>query len=635
MQEKKNNAVEKAEKVAENNVKKADKKEKNKKGKAKKSSLTDKKKKAVAKKRLKEQKRQQMLAKKAEKLAQKEKIKAEKEKHLAEKRVEMARIKAHKKAEKQKAKATALREKNRRKAEHKAKQAQIKAEKQSRKEMLKNESKKDKQKRIMEEKKQRREAKLEHKRLAQQKRQQALADKRAKKEEKRRYKERRKERNKGVGGWLAAVISLGVATLVLASVLTFTFLMPSASDNMLESGYRKSFYSTVEQVDNMDLNLSKAIATSDSSALQKYLVDTAINSEIAENDLQQLPLQDESKYYTTKLVNQIGDFAKYLNNKLAQGESLSKSDKEGLTQLYNANKTLKDALGKMTGEMSGDYSFSSLINGGDGNLVIHGFNQLQNLSVQYPELIYDGPFSDGLTEREIKGLTGAEIDANTAVENFKKIFSDYQLEDIKNTGEATGMIDVYNIQGEKDGDILYAQISKKGGELVMFSFAGSCETVKIDEADAIKTAEEFLTSVNLKDMQAVWINLANNVYTINFAYSLNDVIVYSDLVKVRVCAETNTVIGSEARSYYTNHVERLIEKPVFTKKQAQEKVSDNISVETGRLVIVPIGQTSEKLCYEFTGEFEGSTYYVYIDAISGRQVEMFKVIESTEGTLLM
>ena len=54
-----------------------------------------------------------------------------------------------------------------------------------------------------------------------------------------------------------------------------------------------------------------------------------------------------------------------------------------------------------------------------------------------------------------------------------------------------------------------------------------------------------------------------------------------------------------------------------------------------RLAVVPIGQTSEKLCYEIAGLYDGSTFYVYIDAISGKQVEMFKVIESTEGTLLM
>jgi germination protein YpeB len=136
-------------------------------------------------------------------------------------------------------------------------------------------------------------------------------------------------------------------------------------------------------------------------------------------------------------------------------------------------------------------------------------------------------------------------------------------------------------------------------------------------------------------MKPVWINLSNNVYTINYAYEQNGVIVYSDLIKVRVCAETNMVIGVEATSYWTNHTVRAVQNANLTTAQAKAKVWDEIEIESSRMAIVPIGQSTEKLCYEFSGELNGSTYYVYIDAVTGRQVEMFKVIESTEGQLLM
>ena len=619
MEEKKNNAVEKAENVATKNQKINGKK----KNSAKKSTVRKKSPKAI--------KREKM---RAEKKAERARLKEQKEKQLAEKRLEIARLKAHQKAEKQKAKATALREKNRKKAEAEKRRMELKAERQARREMLKNETKKQRHERILEEKRAKREALEQKRRHRAEIKAQALAEKRARREQKSRERAKRRERNRGVGGWLAAVISLGVATLVLSSVLTFSFLMPSQGDNMLESSYRKSFFDTVEQVDNIDLNLSKALATADTGAMQKYLVDTAINSELAENDIQQLPLQDESKYYTTKLVNQIGDFAKYLNNKIISGEKLSESDLEGLVQLYRANAELKQGLSKMREEMSGDFSFSTLMEGGDGNLVINGFNQLQNLSVQYPELIYDGPFSDGLDRKEIKGLSGAEIDQKGALEIFTQIFGEYDLENVHNVGELNAQIECYNVQGEKDGDILYAEISKKGGKIVMFSFAGSCNGVNKTEEQAQDIAEQFVATLGIENMKPVWINLSNNVYTINLAYEQNGIIVYSDLVKVRVCAETGMVIGLEGTSYYTNHTQRVISNPTLTKAQAKAKVSSSLIVDGGRLVVVPIGQKSEKLCYEFVGEYDGATYYAYIDAVSGRQVEMFKVVTSTEGKLL-
>lgn len=621
MEEKKNNAVEKVENAVKNSS--GNKKKTNKKSQPKKSVKTD----SGKKERIKADKEKA----KREKALKKERAKAEREKIKAEKRVELARIKAHKKAEKEKAKAAALREKNRKKAELKARKAQIKAQKGERRQMLKKESKKERQRRIAEERAEKARVKEQKRHDRQEIKKQKLAEKKARRE--RRQKNR--EQGRSYGGWLAAVISLGVATLVLASVLTFTFMMPTANDVALEASYQKSFYDTVEQVDNIDLNLSKALSTKDTGAMQLYLVDAAINSELAENDLQQLPLQDESKYYTTKLINQIGDYAKYLNKKIARGDELTSDDIDGLTRLYNANRTFKESLQKMVEEMGVDFSFMSVVDGGNGNLIIENFNELQNLSVEYPELIYDGPFSDGLENREIKGLSGDEIDEDGAIKIFVDIFSDYELRDVKAVGEVSGNPECYNVQATVKDEILYAQISKKGGRLIMFSYAGSCEKENISGEEASDKALTFIKKTGIEGMTPVWINSANNVYTINFAYSENGVIVYSDLVKVRVCSETAMVIGMEAIGYYTNHTERMVNKPVLTSAQAEKKVSDNIDVETARLVIVPIGASTEKLCYEFSGTYDGATYFVYIDAVTGRQVEMFKVIESTEGTLLM
>ncbi len=465
----------------------------------------------------------------------------------------------------------------------------------------------------------------------------------AKKQEKRlemklqRQKNRQKNREEGrvKSGLVVAVITLGLSTLILATVLTFNFLMPSEKDTTLENLYQRSFYDTVERVDNIDLNLSKILATKDSGSIQGYLVDVAINSELAESDLSELPLQDESKFYTTKLVNQIGDYAKYLNKKLANGERLSSEDVETLKSLYNANLTFKQYLQKTVDKMNNDYSFSSMLDGGDGNLVINNFNELQNMSVSYPELIYDGPFSDGLNERKIKGLTGAEINEDRAVEIFNELFSGLGLTDVKSVGETTGKFALFNVQANIDKDVVYAQISKTGGKLVMYSYAGSCKDTNIDQADAIVKATDFLVKAKIEGVSPVWINLSENVYTINFAYETDGVICYPDMVKIRVCAETGMVIGFEGSSYYINHVDRVIKTPALSEKQCQGKVSDNINVDSCRLALVPFGNSSEILCYEFSGEYDGSIYYAYIDANTGRQVQLFKVLEGTEGSLLM
>lgn len=527
--------------------------------------------------------------------------------------------KQEQKAIHQKQKATALREKQRRKELLRERRAQLRQEKKVQRQIQKNQTKQERERQIHLERQARRDQALENK------------------QQRKNNSQKRKQKlgREAKAGWLAAVITLSVCTLVLASVLTFTLLVPTVNDNMLEATYQKSFYDTVEQIDNIDLNLSKALVTKDEGALQKYFVNTAINSELAENDIQQLPLEDQSKFYTTKLINQIGDFAKYLNNKLIDGKKLSQSDMESLMNLYKANRELKNSLQQTVGKMGQDYSFSSMIGGGQGNLVISDFNQLQNLSVQYPELIYDGPFSDGQTQREIKGLSGEDVTKEQAQEQFKKIFSAMGVNNVQFMGEVTGDIECYNVQGELNGDLLFAQISKKGGKLIMFSYAGECSETLISDDQAIENAQEFLSNLDIDNMKPVWINLANNVYTINFAGEQNDVIIYPDLIKIRVCAKTGSVIGLEAKSYYTNHFERYLGAPKMNKEKAGQSLSEKIEVDSVRLALVPIGLKTEVLCYEFFGTVDQDTYYIYIDATTGKQVEMFKVVKGTEGELLI
>ncbi len=576
--EKENSALEKTKKAQQNSG-----------SKSKSSSKKSHKKSDNNKARIKEQKREERqkelqkrkeekAEKRSAKQTEKERIKQEKEKVRANKRLELARIKANKKAEKEKAQANKLREKNRSKAQLREQKAQ-------------------------------------------------------EKKEKRESRERRRKDNKGLGGWLAAVISLGVATLILSGILTYTFLMPTPADTALESTYQRSFYDVVERVDNIDLNMSKFLASNDNEAKQTYLLDLAVNSELAENDLQQLPLQDENKYYTAKLVNQIGDFSKYLNKKLINGEKLSQTDIESFKRLYEANITFKNTLQSMMAGMGVDYSFSNMNN---NDIVLENFKELQNLSVEYPELIYDGPFSDGQNDREIKGLTGEEISEVRAKEIFSSIFADKNLEKVENAGSTSANLECYNVQAMVDGDVLFAQISKKGGKLIMFDYAGECNNVNYSEDYAIEKGKDFLTNkLSIADMKEVWVNLSGNVYTVNYAYEKNDVIVYSDLIKVRICADSGNVLGLEATSYWTNHVERAISKPELTKSQAAGKINTSIELQTGRLVVVPVGQQTEKLCYEFVGTSDGETYFIYIDALNGKQVEMFRVIDSEQGTMLM
>ncbi|MBO4252273.1 MAG: germination protein YpeB [Clostridia bacterium] len=435
---------------------------------------------------------------------------------------------------------------------------------------------------------------------------------------------------------LTVAITFAVLSAVLAAALIYYTVTSGGSGDSLDAGYRRSFYDTVVEVDNIDLNLSKAMATKDTGAMQSYLTDLAVNSELAESDLQQLPIEDENKFYTTKIVNQTGDFAKYLNKKIIKGEKVSSDDYKNLKSLYKANLALKNALQSAMREMKSDFDFKRIGENFKDNAFLRNFDELQEMSVEFPELIYDGPFSDGKDRAKVKGLSGRTITEAEAADIFAERFSEYSPENIRNAGKSTGRIEAFCVEADINSEKAYAQISVVGGKLLMYAFAGSCNGINYGEEAAVEKAREFLNREIADDLTAVWINLSNNLYTINFAPKVSGAIVYPDLIKVRVCAETGMIIGVEGTEYYKNHVERSVGLPALTAAEARSEVSDEIAVNSVRLAIVPIGESAERLCYEFSGEKDGAVYYIYIDAENGRQLEMFKVINSDEeGSLLM
>ncbi|MBO4594173.1 MAG: germination protein YpeB, partial [Clostridia bacterium] len=225
--------------------------------------------------------------------------------------------------------------------------------------------------------------------------------------------------------------------------------------------------------------------------------------------------------------------------------------------------------------------------------------------------------------------------SSEAKEIFKRLFADYDPENIEVGKSVNAEIPCFNVSATIDGKPVLAQFSEKGGKLIMYSHSGSCSAAKYELSAVEKKAEEFLNSLGIENMKPVWYAFYNNSYTLNYAGEINGTVIYPDMVKIKLCAETNDVIGFEATTYYKNHTERTVGSPVLSKRAAKEKVSDGIEVETVRLAMIPFGNESERLCYEFSGKKDGDTYYAYIDAETGAQLNMFKVIESTEGTLLM
>ncbi len=122
---------------------------------------------------------------------------------------------------------------------------------------------------------------------------------------------------------------------------------------------------------------------------------------------------------------------------------------------------------------------------------------------------------------------------------------------------------------------------------------------------------------------------------INFAYEQDGVIIYPDLIKVKIALDNGEVIGFEAEGFLINHHKRNIPKPKLSEEEARERLSETAKVERGRLAIIPTAGNEEVLCYEFKVKFGKDNYLIYINANTGKQEKILLMIQQEDGTLVM
>ncbi|MDY4186229.1 MAG: germination protein YpeB [Candidatus Borkfalkiaceae bacterium] len=595
------------------------------------------------KKTEKEKAKKQAALKKEERKKQALIKKQQKEEEGAQKRIEAAKQKQAEKEEKKKAKLAKKQAAMRKKESIKELKLKKREERLARRDALKHESKIDRRERKAKEKQ-------EKARLKREKREQRLAIKKQKmhsKQELARQKatERKEKRatraSRGLGGWLAAVIALGSCVLVLSTVLVWGVFMRNGGEDMLSGVYQQAFYDLVGYVDNIDVNLSKLSVTNDKEQSQKILNEVSVQANLAETNLATLPLSDESRSGTVKFVNQLGDFSKYLSNKLIDGESVSAEDKNLIAEFKRINLTLKNELSELSLKLENNYNFLNLLSGDQDDVVLQKFMELQSNSVDYPQMIYDGPFADRpeKTAKDTEEIKNP-ITAENAKNEFIKLFSSYGVTEANVTGEGAGDgIKVFNVEGMAGENNLFAQISADG-KLVNFNWYMDCTDVNFGRDECVEKAGQFLNKLGYKSVKAVWITQNGTTTYVNFAEEQNGVIIYADMIKVSVCMQRGEVYAADFKAYIECHKLRDLGSPAITVEKAERGLSSDLTVKTSRLCYIPLdNQTAnggkEKLAYEFWAESRGEDYYVYIDALTGKQLQVFKVVQTDEGTLLL
>ncbi len=418
-------------------------------------------------------------------------------------------------------------------------------------------------------------------------------------------------------------IVFGVIVLALTLSIGILASERNKAYSRLEAVYEKSYYDLVQDVNDIEIKLDKLSVSSSASYQRELLSEISSRADLAQAEVAQLSSGYGSLESTTRYINQLADYTKSLNKKLARGEALTSEEKSALKSLADVSRSIGEALKEMGDKIGTIYLFGN----GEGEGINSDLTEMDETSIDYPELIYDGPFADGVINKE-PNLSGNNITEEEGLAIAKKASGESEL---VSAGVWEGRIDTLNYLSQDSSTMVKLA---KNGMLLSYSTSKSNDGESRSVEECVSIASEYAIQNGFEDLSPVWVSNYNGMIFVNLVYEENDVIFYNDMVKVKVDSGSGRVVGFDSLGYAYNHKERVVETPTLSEEEAKTIVQFDIAPQSIRLALVPKEQ-EEILTYEVFGEIKGKKYFIYLDAKTGEEINILCVIDSDEGELLM
>lgn len=412
-------------------------------------------------------------------------------------------------------------------------------------------------------------------------------------------------------GLFIVLIALSIVSIIRSNDLSETKLE-------LENSMKSSLQEAVSDMRTLENDLSKLMITTNEKITTQLLSAVSLKSAACGQALSKLPIVATGVQDTLKFTNQLSSYCVTVLN----GEKLPDNFDRQITDFFDTCQKVNGELNKVENDVI--TRKISLLTVNNGETESEGiFGSIDNKILEYPSVIFDGPFSDG-QERNTPKEQKQEISADKAIEYVKNLGFDCEYK-----GEMNGVVPVYTFESDK----MNLQVTKNGGMLLMAISDRYIEEAIISEEEAEEKALAFVEKLQIGKVKNVWQEFYGNYAIFNFAPAIEDTVLYPDIFKVKVALDNGDIIAFEGKNYVMNNHKRTLERATVSFKEAEKKLKEGFKTETSRLCLISVNE-KEQLCYEFFGKFNDLDFAVYISAIDGEEKTSFRIISTETGKMV-
>lgn len=438
-----------------------------------------------------------------------------------------------------------------------------------------------------------------------------------------------------------------ILLILMGCVVKYAYDRKNENKYYKETTYNIAFGELVYYVESLENWLAKATISSSSKNSIETLTEIYKEADLAVSYLSQVPLSTRELTKTAKFLNQVSEYSYSLSRKSINDEKLTQEDLDNIELLHDYSVDLKNSLSQMHTDIENGIitweDITKTANNEDyvqevDNISVSTIIDIDNTFSEYAGLIYDGAFSEHIEKEKKKGLTGDEISEEQAKKVVEKVFEKDKIENIYSQGEINqAKIPVYKFDVKlKNSDISASvSITKKGGKLLLISYPKTVSETKISREEANEIGKKYLDKIGYDNMKETYHQIDNNTITVNYAYEQDGVVVYPDLIKVKMSLENGEILGVETNGYLNSHEIRTLSTPKISIEEAKKTLNKKLNIESEGMAIIPTEWKTEILCYEFKGKVDQTEFLVYINAETGEEEKILVIIETEGGILTM
>ena len=444
------------------------------------------------------------------------------------------------------------------------------------------------------------------------------------------------------GHMLSVICILLIVVAILGAIL---YKKQREYRQASENSYNMAFYELVDYVQSVETYLAKSLISTTPEHGAETLTNLWREANLAQSYLSMLPIESQELENTEKFLNQVSDYSYSLSRKNIYNEDLTEEDLGNLQDLHGYSVELENTLNQLSEDLNtGRLQWGELTKKGTvafaqqvDNISKESFSNLEENFHEYSGLIYDGAFSEHITSSEKRGITGNDIEEEEAKNKVQEIIGKDNIKELSSLGSSeNASIPAYDFSIKNNNDEnINISISKKGGHIIYMNTNRDVNSEVISQEEANKKGKEYLEKLGFSNMKETYYLVQEGIMTINYAYMQEDVIMYPDLIKVKVALDNGEILGIETTGFLNNHTGRDISNVKISKEEAKKNLNKNLQIESEGMAIIPTEWKTEILCYEFKGKVDDREFLVYINAENGREEDILIITNTPNGTLAM